>query len=375
MNASSIGIGFVGAGWMGSTLLKRLVERDDVHIVALCGRTRDKAEAVLKDLGLSTNLFTDDYEAMLQNPEVQAVFICSPNGSHGKQSIKALEAGKHVFCEKPCATKYSDYLKQIELERANPHLITFVDYLLNFDTMETQLKQRVADGEFGQVTQIQVNYRHPVNIDGDKRWKLSKDEMGDAIGMGIIHSLSVMVNLMASQAKPVSVFARGQQAIVRPFEPDAIWSIMVGFDNAATGVCLGNIDTANGYDAYHNIQGSEGAFIFDSQLDRPQKIRMWSDHTTEGKWIYPLDPERCATEGASAWPEDTTTPDSGDVMNHQTQHCVAHFIECIKTGTPSPLSFAHSAAIAEIGWAALISAQTDRPVKLPLNEEHARQVL
>lgn len=371
----SIGIGFVGAGWMGATLLRRLCERDDVHIAGLCGRKREKAISVLDELGLAHDLYTDDFDALLTNPDVDAVFICSVNGAHGEQSIKALEAGKHVFCEKPCATKYTDYLKQVELERANPHLITFVDYLLNFDTMETQLKQRIADGELGQITQIQVNYRHPINIDGDKKWKLDADLMGDAIGMGIIHSLSVMVNVMAAQTRPISVFARSQKALVRPFEPDAIWSILVGFDNGATGFCAGNIDTANGYDAHHHIVGTDGAFIFDSLLDRPQKIRLWSNRNTNGRWIYPLDPERCATDGVEPWPADTTTPDSGDVMNHQTHRCVDHFIECIKSGKQSPLSFANSAHIAEIGWAALISAKIQRPVTLPLKQDHAAQIL
>ena len=369
------GIGFVGAGWMGATLLKRLCERDDISIKALCGRSEEKGHAVLKELGLPSELFTSDYDTLLADPEIDAVFLCSVNGAHGEQSIKALKAGKHVFCEKPCATSYADYLQQIELERANPHLITFVDYLLNFDSMETELKQRIADEELGQISQIQVNYRHPINISGDKTWKLSAELMGDAIGMGIIHSLSVMVNLMASQAKPVSVFARSQTALVRPFEPDAIWSILVGFDNGATGFCAGNIDTANGYDAQHNISGSEGGFIFDSLLDRPQKIRLWSNKTTEGKWIYPLDPERCAREGATAWPESTTTPDSGDVMNHQTHHCVDHFITCIQSQTQSPLSFANSAHIAAVGWAALISAQTGEAVPLPLSQHHAQTLL
>ena len=373
--SKKIGIGFVGAGWMGASLLRKLHARDDVEIRALVGRTPEKAHAILDELGLAQELYTDDYDAMLSDPAIDAVFLCSVNGAHGPQSIKALEADKHVFCEKPCATKYTDYLRQIELEQQRPHLITFVDYLLNFDTMETQLKQRIADGELGQITQIQVNYRHPINISGDKTWKLSADLMGDAIGMGIIHSLSVMINLMAAQAKPISVYARSQGAQVRPFEPDAIWNIMIGFDNGATGFCAGNIDTANGYDAHHNIVGTEGAFIFDSLLDRPQKIRMWSNKTTDGKWVYPLDMARCEAEGVTPWPEDTTTPDSGDVMNHQTAECVAHFIECVKAGTPSPLSFANSAHIAEIGWAALISTQIDRPVKLPLNASHATQVL
>ena len=229
-------------------------------------------------------------------------------------------------------------------------------------------------GDFGQITQIQVNYRHPINIAGDKVWKLAADRMGDAIGMGIIHSLSVMLNIMAEQeAHPVSVYATSSEVHARPFEIPAVWNLHLRFSNGATGFCFGNVDQANGYDAYHNIHGTKGGLIFDSYLDRPQKIRFWSEESTGGKWIYPLDPERCAREDVAEhqWPEDTTTPDSGDVVHHQTGACVAHFLECIHEGKQSFLSFANSAPVAEVGWAAQISAARNEPVTLPLDWKEA----
>jgi predicted dehydrogenase len=298
----------------------------------------------------------------------------SPNSFHGPQAVAALEAGKNVFCEKPAATKFADYVRQIELEKRTG-LKTFVDYILNFDTMERDLRKMIADGAFGDITQVQVNYRHPVNIAGDKVWKLSKEIMGDAIGMGINHAISVMVLMMESQGKPCGVFATSQEARVRGFEADPIWNIMVKFTNGATGFCFGNIDSANGYDAYHNIFGTKGAFVFDSQLDRPQKIRLWSEKLTNGKWIYPLDAARCEREGAAnlAWPENTTTPDSGNVVEHQTGECVGHFIECVKNNVASPLSFANSQIIAEIGWAAQMSAKLGKEIPLPLNIAEAKK--
>ena len=371
-----IGVGFVGAGWMGAVQLQRLTERGDVEILALFEKNKERGPEVLASLGLSADLLVSDYEDIISNPDIDAVWLVSPNSFHGPQAIAAMESGKHVFCEKPAATSFDDFCREIELEKANPNLITFVDYLMNFDTMEDQLRGMVADGEFGQVTQIQVNYRHPVNIAGDKVWKLKQDIMGDAIGMGIIHSISVMVNVMSSQARPVGVYATSMPAKVRGFEVDPIWNILLKFDNGATGFCFGNIDNSNGYDAYHNIFGTEGGFVFDSQLDRPQKVRYWSQKNTNGKWIYPLDTDRCKAEGVEklTWPADTTTPDSGDVIEHQTGMCAGHFIECVKNGQQSPLSFVNSSEIAEIGWAAQLSAATRKEITLPLNWDYARYV-
>ncbi len=370
-----IRIGFIGAGWMGSVQMKRITERDDAEIVALYEANVERGKEVLRNLGLAEEILVESYEAIMNNPDIDAVWVVSPNAYHAPQALAAMKAGKHVFCEKPAATTFQDYCAEIEAERANPNLITYVDYILNFDTMEDRLKKMVADGEFGTITQIQVNYRHPVNIAGDKVWKLKKEIMGDAIGMGINHSISVMVNIMSSQAKPVAVYATSTPAKVRGFEADPVWNIVVRFDNGATGFCAGNIDNGNGYDAYHNLFGTDGGFIFDSQLERTHKVRYWSSESTEGKWTYPLYSERCKAEGQESliWPADTTTPDSGNVVEHQTGACVGHFIECVKTGRKSPLSFVNSSMIAEIGWAAQMSAATGREVALPLDWDEARK--
>jgi predicted dehydrogenase len=372
MSTPLTGIGFVGAGWMGATLMQRIVEHPDVSVVALHQRSRDKAVAALSQAGLPESHYYEDYAKMLSNPGVDAVFLCSPNSSHGPQSIAALEAGKHVFCEKPCATTFADFERQVELAAAHTELITYVNYLMNFDSMEHRLLDMVRRGDFGTITQIQVNYRHPINISEDKAWKLSREIMGDAIGMGIIHALSVMLNIMAAQdAHPVRVYATSCEVKTRPFEPDAIYNIQIQFSNGATGFCFGNVDQANGYDAYHNLHGTEGGFIFDSYLERSHKVRMWSESQTDRKWVRPLDPDTCPPE--YLWPEETTTPDSGDVMKHQTGSCVTHFIDCIRNGKQSFLSFEASASTAELGWAILMSAATGNPIDLPLDRGQARR--
>lgn len=371
-----LGVGFVGAGWMGQTLLGRLSERPDVKICSLHQRSKDRAIAVLKKLKLNSACFVSEYGQLLANPEVDAVFICSTNEVHGLQAIAAQEAGKHVFCEKPCATRFDEFCHQIKLEQENPDRITYVNYLMNFDTLENEIKAMAAQGDFGIITQIQVNYRHPINIVGDKVWKLSARRMGDAIGMGIIHSLSVMLNIMAAQdAKPVRVYASNSDVHTRPFELPAVWNLHISFTNGGTGLCLGNLDQANGYDAYHNVHGTAGGLIFDSYLDRPQKIRFWSEEKTRGKWVYPLDPNWCEKNGMKdqIWPDSTTTPDSGDVVQHQTGACLDHFLRCIQQREQSFLSFVNSAEVAELGWAAQISAACQTPVALPLDWEEARR--
>jgi len=348
--------------------MQRICERKDTAIIALFEKNYQRGREVLKNLGLSEHLLVSDYNDIINNNDIDAVWLVSPNSFHGPQSIVAMQAGKHVFCEKPASTKFTDFCKQIELEKANPKLITFVDYLMNFSPMEIRICQMVRENKFGKITQIQINYRHPINIAGDKIWKLDQNIMGDALGMGIIHSISAMVNAMSPQTKPVGVFALSLPAQVRPFQSDPIWNLLLRFDNGAVGFCAGNIDNANGYDAYHNIHGTKGGLIFDSYLERTHKIRLWSEDIANGRWIRALDK---SDAGEFAWPDDTATPDSGNVVEHQTEACVGHFIDCIKNKTQSPLSFVNSQVIAEIGWAAQISTKTHKEIRLPLDLSEA----
>ncbi|OHB45950.1 MAG: hypothetical protein A2Y13_05355 [Planctomycetes bacterium GWC2_45_44] len=73
---------------------------------------------------------------------------------------------------------------------------------------------------------------------------------------------------------------------------------------------------------------------------------MMRNKTTNGKWIRPLDK---SNSGDLAWPQDTTTPDSGNVVEHQTGSAVGHFIECVKNKIKSPLRFVNSRIIAWLG--------------------------
>ena len=124
MTASStsppVGIGLVGAGMIGRLFLKHLAANPHARVTAVHQRSRDTAAEALTEAGLDADLFQPSWEAMLADDAVDAVFLCGPNAMHGAQSIAALEAGKHVFCEKPIATAVSEYARQLQLAGPAP---------------------------------------------------------------------------------------------------------------------------------------------------------------------------------------------------------------------------------------------------------------
>jgi predicted dehydrogenase len=364
-------IGFIGVGWMGEQLFARLMQHPDADILAVLDTNSERAHRILDAHGLPKSLFTRDYRDLLENPDINAIFVVSPNALHGPQSIAALDSGKHVFCEKPCATRFEDYVRQKELAESNPKLVTMVDYIMFFDDMENRLHTMVQQGFFGQVTQIQINYRHPVNIQGDKVWKLRKDLVGDGIGMGPIHAIFTLLWHMEPD-RPVAVYATAMDARVRGFEVPPIWNFLLEFESGAAGIIQGNIDNGNRYDAFHNLYGTRGGFVFDSQTEHPFKVKLWSEERTGNQWVYPFNPDMTPEE--HQW-TGVKSPDSGDVIHHQTTECVDYFIRCIIEERRCELGFVNAGTAGEVAFAAMVSHRLKRRIELPLDEELATRVL
>ncbi len=371
---SKIKFGVIGAGWMGSELLDKVIKNPDAELVSVFDPDVENIKRLKEHFSLSDKLFMNSDEELLKS-DIDAVVIASPNDLHGKQSIAALKKGKHVFCEKPAATKYADILEQKRLDESNPGLITFVDYILQFDDMEKKLHQMIEQNIFGEISQIQINYRHAINIAGKKIWKTGVE----AIGMGPIHSVHLVLwHMIDRELESVYVSSMAPQGNLCKVPP--IYDVHMQFDNGASGIIPSNIETPNGYDVYHSIFGTDGWFIFDPQAyvstEDPSvnfKIRYKSRKTTADKWIYPL--HKDLSDPPDQWPEGMSFPDSGDIINTKTKEGINHFIECIKNGRKSPLGFSDSFQTAETVFAILVSANCKNSVSLPLDEKLVHEYL
>ena len=98
-------VGVIGPGGMGTSHLRNLVKRQDAVVAWVCDVDRDrltKAAALVKNETGKSPRSTADLRKVLDDPTVNAVFIATPDHWHAPASILALDAGKHVYVEKPC---------------------------------------------------------------------------------------------------------------------------------------------------------------------------------------------------------------------------------------------------------------------------------
>ena len=93
-------VGIIGAGRIGQVHAKSITYHiPQAEIVAISDIYVDGAKKVAEELGIPN--YYQDYHEILNNPEIQAVLICSSTDTHADIACEAAEAGKHIFCEKP----------------------------------------------------------------------------------------------------------------------------------------------------------------------------------------------------------------------------------------------------------------------------------
>lgn len=229
-----VNFGIIGCGKIGIRHINFLKNMDGIRILAVA----DNVEERTKDAALSCNnknnktqVFTD-YKELLKIPEVDIVNICSPTGLHAQMSIDALNAGKHVLCEKPMCLKLKDADKMIETAKNNKkHL--FVVKQNRFNEPIRIVKDSLDKGMFGKLYAINVNViwnRRPEYYK-DAKWRGTLDLDGGALSTQASHFIDIM-QWIGGNVK--SVFAKTER-FIHDIETEDTGAILMKFESGALG--------------------------------------------------------------------------------------------------------------------------------------------
>jgi D-xylose 1-dehydrogenase (NADP+, D-xylono-1,5-lactone-forming) len=192
--------GFLSTAKINDLVLAGARESDRVDVVAVASRAAERAEAYARDHGIGRA--HGAYEALLEDSDVEAVYIPLPNSMHVEWSIRALEAGKHVLCEKPLSRRPEDVERAFDAaERAGLHLMEAFMYRHNPQT--ARLRELVEGGAIGRLRLVRAAFSFPLGDPGDVRLNAELD------GGGLMDVGCYCVSgarLLAGE--PVEVFAR-----------------------------------------------------------------------------------------------------------------------------------------------------------------------
>lgn len=141
-------IGVIGTGSISDSHLSSYAQNEDVEIWAVCDLNEARAQA--KANTYNVKYIYTDYKELLANPEIDAVSICTWNNTHAEISIAALEAGKHVLCEKPLAKTVAE-AKEIENAVNETSRVFQVGFVRRYTNNINLLKQFIDRDELGEI--------------------------------------------------------------------------------------------------------------------------------------------------------------------------------------------------------------------------------
>lgn len=145
---SNLRIGIAGLGRMGRRHAENLARRvTGATLAAACSPLADELEWAAKTLGIAQTF--DDYATMLERADIDAVFLVTPTSLHAQQIIDALQAGKHVFSEKPLSLDLDACLRVEEEAARFPNLKVMIGFVRRFDRSYCNAAERIGRGEIG----------------------------------------------------------------------------------------------------------------------------------------------------------------------------------------------------------------------------------
>lgn len=143
--------GIIGCGGIANGKEMPAVKQTGlVDMVAFCDIVLEKAEKAVKDFGTADAKAYTDYRELLQDKNIDIVYVCTPNRSHSEITVAALNAGKHVMCEKPMAINTAEAKKMVDAAKANNKLLT-IGYQNRYRSDSAYLKAECENGVLGDI--------------------------------------------------------------------------------------------------------------------------------------------------------------------------------------------------------------------------------
>ncbi|NVK49662.1 MAG: Gfo/Idh/MocA family oxidoreductase [Cyclobacteriaceae bacterium] len=290
--SKKINAAIVGTGFIGPAHLEALRRIPNIEVVGLVEVTQELADEKAKLLGIP-KAYT--FEEMLKDSEVDVVHICTPNFLHYPQTKAALEAGKHVICEKPLAVKIEEAEELVAIAKEKG-LVNAVHFNLRYYPMIRQIKTMREKGELGDVYNVMGSYLQDwLFLKTDYNWRLEPDKSGDSraiadIGSHLLDIIEYVTGLKITEVmadfstvhktrlKPLKAIETysGKMLTMDDYEEVPIntedhATVLLRFDNGSKGsITVSQVNAGRKNRLNIEIAGSKSNFEFNSE--RPNEL-------------------------------------------------------------------------------------------------------
>lgn len=301
-----LGIGVIGYGYWGPNLVRNFGQADGARVLAVCDPSQARRSNV--ETHYPTIKTYADVREMLAHPGLDAVAIATPVSTHFELAMAALEAGKHVFVEKPI-TPSSDQAEKLIAEAEKRRLTLMVDHTFVYTSVVRKIKELVEKGDLGQLyyyDSVRVNlglFQHDVNV----LWDLA------------VHDLSIMDFILARSPKMVA--ATGVASV--PGQPESLAYLTCFFEHNL--IAHFHVNWLAPVKIRSTLIGGSNKMVAWDDMELSEKLRVYDKGITvnsNSESVYQL---KVGYRAGDMWAPHLPNVEALAVE-------ARHFIDCVKTG-------------------------------------------
>jgi predicted dehydrogenase len=289
-----IGVGLIGTGFMGkchamawNAVHLAFGDTPQIRLAHLGEVSADLAERRAREFGFAEA--SGDWRAVIADPEVDVVSLTTPNQFHPEMAVAALEAGKHLWCEKPMAPIFAE-AEAMAVAAQKSGKVAILGYNYIQSPAIRHIRTLLTEGVIGTVNHLRIEMDEDFMADPETPffWKHEAASGYGALDDFAVHPLSLIGNLFGRVASVLCDMAkpypdrRTDKGTRRAVETYDIASSLIRLENGVSGTLLVN-RSAWGRKGRIALQifGSKGSILFDQERFNEVQLYVTSDRTTE----------------------------------------------------------------------------------------------
>ena len=309
----------VGTGLVGEWHVRTLPRIPGAQLIAVCDKDPAKAEAVLQKNALTNIPIYDNLPTLLREQQVDVIHLCTPSGEHLDSALLAMQAGKHVICEKPLEITL-DRVDRM-LDAAQKHNVRLAGIFQNrWNLANRALKDAAASGRFGRLAWAGcfTPWYRPDQYYRDGGWRGTwKYDGGGAIMNQSVHAIDLL-QWIAGPVKRVSAYAASR--IHAEIEVEDTLSASLQFESGAFGTIMGTTAMFPGMPARIEIGGEHGTAISENGL---KVFKFRNEQPQDDELRKTLSPNSGSTGGGAS---------AADVKIEMHQKNIEHILQAWRDG-------------------------------------------
>ena len=252
--------GIIGLGNIAIRFAKSLSYTNEGKLYAIASKTKDKRDSFYEQY--NCDKVYEDYDELLNDEEIDAVYIALPHGLHKYWSIEALRHKKAVLCEKPVGLN-AEEMKEIKKEAYLNNTFFMEAMKTRFIPLIHTIKEILKNNDIGEITNIEANFCNNVTDIKQGSYLLDKKQGGALLDVGV-YPLSFVMDMIDSEVDQVKSHMEINEAGV-----DSYFKAILIFENGVIGTIEGAIDRNKERTAI--IKGTKG-YIEIPIYNRPNKV-------------------------------------------------------------------------------------------------------